>query len=115
MSLSSPIVGIQNLQYKYIYDAHVIFIPNCNFNWDTVSYALFFFRILMGTPFSSINHMENMDINVENGSIKTSKNVLVEHNKYVKINNSVYVLFFFLANRWGTFAKNMLVVRGSSR
>jgi len=92
VSLSSPIVGIQNLQYKFIYNAHVIFIPNCNFNWDTITYALFFFRILMGTHFSSINHSEDMNVSVEqNGTIKTSKNVLVEHNKYVKINNSVYL------------------------
>ena len=34
--------------------------------------------------------------------------------KAKKKENCVYVLFFFLANRWGTFAKDTLVVRGSS-
>jgi hypothetical protein len=91
VSLSSPIVGIQNLQYKYLHNAHIIFIPNCNFNWDTVAYALYFFRILMGTSFNNLDEISAVNEINEKGIIKYNKNVLVEHNKYVKIKDSIYL------------------------
>ena len=46
MSLTSNISGHRRLEYKYIHDRHVIFIPNAGFENMTIIYAVLFLREL---------------------------------------------------------------------
>jgi hypothetical protein len=46
VSLTSNITGHRRLEYKYIHDRHVIFIPNAGFENMTIIYAVLFLREL---------------------------------------------------------------------
>jgi hypothetical protein len=76
VSLSSPIVGISKLKYKHDKGVHIIFIPNCDFNYEIVAYALYFFKIIMESTFSKLPEREDIQI---------------ESNEYVKINEQLYL------------------------
>jgi hypothetical protein len=84
ISLASPIVGITKIKYEMRNKVNIIYIPNCNFVCELVVYAINFLKLLMDMPIYGYS-------SITEGEIKEMKNIKIEHNKYVKIRDNIYL------------------------